>query len=287
MTKKKDISGNDSSKDENESSNNNSSNNDLSNNDLSNNDLSNNDLSNNDLSNNILLDFSSDEDDDYSDDDEFLELNPLQNDKIYNDLVKSDINLHKGCRWWDLDFYPDDGSEQWKFDMAANTQWVAEDEIMRIMNKAKEIVPESRNLVFMGGVALNCVANEKVARQWDDIWIMPNPGDAGSSLGCAANVYGRKINWVHPFLGTNIKGSYPVRRASDLLLKNELIGIANGRAEFGPRALGNRSLIADPRGNDIKDRMNVIKKRQKFRPFAPSVLEEYAHTIFDLPVRQA
>jgi len=70
-------------------------------------------------------------------------------------------------------------------------------------------------------------------------------------------------------------------------LNNELIGIANGRAEFGPRALGHRSLIADPRGNDIKDRMNVIKKRQKFRPFAPSVLEEYAHLIFDLPVKKA
>ena len=207
--------------------------------------------------------------------------------QIYDDLVKSNINLHKGCKWWDLDFYPDDGSEQWKFDIASNTQWVAEDEIMKVMSLAKQIVPETRNLVFMGGVALNCVANEKVARQWDDIWIMPNPGDAGSSLGCAANVYGRKINWVHPFLGTNIKGSYPVRRASDLLLKNELIGIANGRAEFGPRALGNRSLIADPRGNDIKDRMNVIKKRQKFRPFAPSVLEEHAHKIFDLPVRKA
>jgi carbamoyltransferase len=116
---------------------------------------------------------------------------------------------------------------------------------------------------------------------------MPNPGDAGSSLGCAARVYGKKINWVHTFLGTDIKGSYPVKRASDLLLKNELIGIASGRAEFGPRALGNRSLIADPRGNDIKDRMNVIKKRQKFRPFAPSVLEEYAHEIFDLPVKRA
>ena len=207
--------------------------------------------------------------------------------KIYNDLVKSNINLHKGCRWWDLDFYPDDNSEQWKFDIASNTQWVCEDEIMKIMNKAKEIVPESRNLVFMGGVALNCVANEKIAKEWDDIWIMPNPGDAGSSLGCAARVYGRKINWVHPFLGTNIKGSYPVKKASDLLIKGELIGIANGRAEFGPRALGNRSLIADPRGNDIKDRMNVIKKRQKFRPFAPSVLEEHAHEIFDLPVKKA
>ena len=207
--------------------------------------------------------------------------------QIYNDLVKSNVNLHKGCRWWDLDFYPDDGSEQWKFDMASNTQWVCEDEIMKIMNKAKEVVPESKNLVFMGGVALNCVANEKIAKEWEDIWIMPNPGDAGSSLGCAARVYGNKINWIHTFLGTNIKGNYPVKEATKLLLKNELIGIANGRAEFGPRALGNRSLIADPRGNDIKDRVNVIKKRQKFRPFAPSVLEEHAHEIFDLPVDRA
>jgi len=116
---------------------------------------------------------------------------------------------------------------------------------------------------------------------------MPNPGDAGSSLGSAARVYGRKINWVHTFLGTNIKGSYPVKRGVDLLLSGHIVGIANGKAEFGPRALGNRSLIADPRGNDIKDRVNVIKKRQKFRPFAPSVLEEHAHEIFDLPVERA
>jgi len=207
--------------------------------------------------------------------------------KIYEDLVNSNINLHKGCRWWDLDFYKDDGSEQWKFDIASNTQWVCEEEIMKIMNKAKQIVPESNNLIFMGGVALNCVANEKIAKDWDDIWIMPNPGDAGSSLGSAARVYGKKINWNHTFLGTNIKGSYPIKRGVDLLLKGEIVGIANGRAEFGPRALGNRSLIADPRGDDIKDRVNVIKKRQKFRPFAPSVLEEHAHDIFDLPVNRA
>ena len=207
--------------------------------------------------------------------------------KIYKDLFDSNINLHKGCRWWNPDFYKDDGSEQWQFDIAANTQWACEEEIMKIMSKAKQIVPESNNLVFMGGVALNCVANEKIAKDWDDIWIMPNPGDAGSSLGSAARVYGRKLNWVHTFLGTNIKGSYPVRRGVDLLLRGEIIGIANGKAEFGPRALGNRSLIADPRGNDIKDKVNVIKKRQKFRPFAPSVLEEHAHKIFDLPVERA
>ena len=208
-------------------------------------------------------------------------------DRIYNDLIKSNTNLHRGCLNWDLDFYPDDGSEQWKFDMAANTQWVAEDEIMKIMNFAKQIVPESRNLVFMGGVALNCVANEKVAEQWDDVWIMPNPGDAGSSLGCAANVYGKKINWIHPFLGTNIEGEYPIESAAGMITRGNIVGIASGRAEFGPRALGNRSLIADPRGNNVKDKMNVIKKRQKFRPFAPSVLEEHAHRIFELPVKNA
>ena len=71
------------------------------------------------------------------------------------------------------------------------------------------------------------------------------------------------------------------------LLKGNIVGVASGRAEFGPRALGNRSLIADPRGNDIKDKVNVIKRRQKFRPFAPSVLEEHAHEIFDMPVRKS
>ena len=118
------------------------------------------------------------------------------------------------------------------------------------------------NLCLAGGVALNCVANEKIARDWDDIWIMPNPGDAGSSLGSAARVYGRKINWVHTFLGTDIKGSYPVRRGVDLLLKGEIVGIANGRAEFGPRALGARSIIADPRSNKMQKELNL---KVKFR----------------------
>ena len=63
--------------------------------------------------------------------------------------------------------------------------------------------------------------------------------------------------------------------------------MTRGRAEFGPRALGNRSLLADPRGDDIKDRVNKIKKRQEFRPFAPAVLEEHAHEIFDMPVRKS
>ena len=67
------------------------------------------------------------------------------------------------------------------------------------------------------------------------------------------------------------------------LLTSKIVGVASGRAEFGPRALGNRSLLADPRGDTIKDKVNEIKRRQKFRPFAPIILEEYAHEYFDMP----
>tara|TARA_R100001369_G_scaffold76810_1_gene106038 strand:- start:475 stop:1080 length:606 start_codon:yes stop_codon:yes gene_type:complete len=115
---------------------------------------------------------------------------------------------------------------------------------------------------------------------------MPNPGDAGSSLGAAAALYGKHIKWEGPFLGTEIKGKYPVKKALKYLLKGDIIGIANGRAEFGPRALGNRSLLADPRGPHIKDKVNEIKRRQKFRPFAPAIMEEHAHKIFNMPVEK-
>lgn len=78
--------------------------------------------------------------------------------------------------------------------------------------------------------------------------------------------------------------SFTISDALDMLDKREIFGIANGRAEFGPRSLGNRSLLADPRGEKVKDQVNTIKKRQKFRPFAPAVLKENANEIFDLPV---
>ena len=67
-------------------------------------------------------------------------------------------------------------------------------------------------------------------------------------------------------------------------ISNKMVGVANGKAEFGPRALGNRSLLADPRGPEIKDKVNEIKRRQKFRPFAPSIMEEFAHDYFEMPV---
>ena len=139
----------------------------------------------------------------------------------------------------------------------------------------------------MGGVALNCVANGKLFSLFQNVHIMPNPGDAGSSLGAAAlhayNTSGNKVKWEGPYLGNDIEGKYPIKKALASLLKGEIFGIANGKAEFGPRALGNRTLSADPRGDTIKDKVNKIKRRQEFRPFAPIILQEHVHDYFKMP----
>jgi len=167
-------------------------------------------------------------------------------------------------------------------DIAASAQAIAEQEIYKVMQRAQDF-GWSTNLVYMGGVALNCLANRKLGDYFEKIWIMPCPGDAGSSLGAAALTYGGRIKWNNAYLGTNISGEYPVDAIIDCLLRDKIAGVASGRAEFGPRALGNRSLLADPRGQDIKDRVNAIKRRQQFRPFAPVVLEEYADLYFEMP----
>jgi len=167
-------------------------------------------------------------------------------------------------------------------DIAASAQAILEQEIYNIMQRAKDF-GWSRNLVYQGGVALNCLANRNLNEYFENIWIMPCPGDSGSSLGAAALAYGHKINWRNAYLGTEIPGTYPVDALIDYLLRDRIVGVACGRAEFGPRALGNRSLLADPRGPDIKDRVNAIKQRQQFRPFAPVVLEEHADEYFDIP----
>jgi carbamoyltransferase len=167
-------------------------------------------------------------------------------------------------------------------DLAAGAQELAEQLILNVMLRARQF-NWSNNLVYMGGVALNCAANARIGRYFDNIWIMPCPGDAGSSLGAAALTLGRKINWQNAFLGHDIPGPYPVNSILDRLLADKIVGVASGRAEFGPRALGNRSLLADPRGQEIKEKVNDIKRRQQFRPFAPVILEELADTYFDMP----
>ena len=166
--------------------------------------------------------------------------------------------------------------------VAFAAQYIAEDLIASVMMKASKL-GYSENLVYCGGVALNCSANRILGEYFDNIWIMPNPGDAGSSLGAAAMAVGRRLVWDNAFLGFNITGPYPIKDIISELATNKICGVASGRAEFGPRALGNRSLLADPRGPDIKDRVNEIKRRQKFRPFAPVILEELVHEYFDMP----
>lgn len=166
--------------------------------------------------------------------------------------------------------------------IAAAGQVITETLIQHIMQTAQSLTG-SENLVYMGGVALNCLANQYLGDYFDNIWIMPCPGDAGSSLGAAALAYGRSLIWNSPYLGYTIPGPYPVDSALECLLTDRMCGVASGAAEFGPRALGNRSLLADPRGPDIKDRVNDIKRRQRFRPFAPVILAECASEYFDLP----
>jgi len=207
--------------------------------------------------------------------------NPIHVNKL-EDLIEDRstldfaVNLHTGLQ----DEYL--GKDANEMDIAASTQVLTESLISTVMIKAR-IFAKSRNLVFGGGVALNCSANRKLGAFFNNIWIMPNPGDAGNSLGAAALGYGKRLAWKDAFLGHEIKGDYPVDNIVKELYTHKIVGVASGRAEFGPRALGNRSLLADPRGPEIKDKVNEIKRRQKFRPFAPVILEEHLSDYFDMP----
>ena len=193
---------------------------------------------------------------------------PSINDQKYN--------FHKGITDWE-----DPISEQDKFDIAAAVQKVYELRLIEFMRFARAKTQKD-NLVFMGGCALNSKANTLLWDIFDDVWIMPNPGDAGSSLGAALAVYGKHIDWKHPYLGTNIPGEYPVDKIVETLLSEKVAPVASGRAEFGPRSLGNRSILADPRDPNIKDKVNLIKQRELFRPFAPVVMAEHASKWFDM-----
>ena len=187
-------------------------------------------------------------------------------------------NLHRGCKDW----APELNSQQDIYDIAAATQRVYESVFAKILHYARHIT-HSRNLVLMGGCALNCVANKIAYNFFDDVWIMPNPGDAGSSVGAVLSHWNKHIEWPGAMLGYDMKSSTPNIEIVNYLLEHKICGLARGPAEFGPRALGNRSLIADPRGNDIKGKVNAIKRREEFRPFAPAILAELAGDYFDIP----
>lgn len=186
-------------------------------------------------------------------------------------------NLHRGCTDWAPDLIIKDS-----FEIAASVQSIYEELFYNVLMKAQQLTG-SQNLVLMGGCALNCSANRLTGRFFNQTWIMPNPGDAGSAIGAVL----AKKKWHIPFesalLGYDMGYHKSNQEIVDYLLENKICGIARGKAEFGPRALGNRSVIADPRGKDIKDTVNEIKQRQQFRPFAPAILEELVDDYFDMP----
>jgi carbamoyltransferase len=197
-------------------------------------------------------------------------------DEYFPQYDQQKYNFHKGINDWGMAI-----TDQDRFDIAAAVQMVYEQRLNDFMRMAKRLTGKN-NLVFMGGCALNSSANTILWNIFKDIWIMPNPGDAGSSLGAAAALYGKHLNWQGPYLGHDLGGNYPVDKILNSLIVNKVAAVATGRSEYGPRALGNRSILADPRDPNIKDIVNSIKQREKFRPFAPVVLEEYASEWFDM-----
>lgn len=197
-------------------------------------------------------------------------------DEYFPNYHTQKYNFHRGIHDWGMPI-----TEQDKFDIAAAVQAVYTSRLMEFMRMAK-LITGKKNLVFMGGCALNSSANTSLWNLFDMIWIMPNPGDAGSSLGAAAAMYGKHLEWKDPYLGYDLGGKYPVQEIVDGILKDGIVAVATGRAEYGPRALGNRSILADPRDPNIKDKVNLIKQRELFRPFAPVIMEECADKWFDM-----
>jgi len=197
-------------------------------------------------------------------------------DEYFPSYDKQKYNFHQGINDWGIII-----TEQDRFDIAAAAQMVYEQRLNQFMRMAKNITGKN-NLVFMGGCALNSSANTLLWNIFDMIWIMPNPGDAGSSLGAAAALYGKHLNWEGPYLGHNLNNKYPVIKILNKILEDGIAAVAVGKAEYGPRALGNRSILADPRDPNIKDKVNLIKQRELFRPFAPVVIEEHASKWFDM-----
>ena len=204
---------------------------------------------------------------------------------------------------------------QFHMDIAASIQNVTE-EIMIKLSRSIRKEYNIKNLCLAGGVALNCVANGKILNEkiFDNIWIQPAAGDAGGSLGAALALWylengnDRKINNSDMMKGSYLGNEYSqaeieselkqiganyetfdyesiLNKTSDFLMKDKAIGWFQGRMEFGPRALGGRSILADPRSDSMQKNLNLkVKYRESFRPFAPSILEEDLSNWFDIDV---
>ena len=203
---------------------------------------------------------------------------------------------------------------QFHMDIASSIQEVTEEIMMKLAKSLKNEYGLD-NLCLAGGVALNCVANGKLLKEriFKNIWVQPAAGDAGGSLGAALALWHidqnnpRKIDINNDsmqgsYLGPNfsqkqieeqlkkaganfeiMKEEELIRKTSESLLKGDAIGWFQGRMEFGPRALGGRSILADPRSSEMQKNLNLkVKFRESFRPFAPSILRDYVNDWFDI-----
>ena len=229
------------------------------------------------------------------------------------------LSMTNDAKWEKLFGFPRRKSEselnQHYMNMAFAIQEITEEMVLKLAETAKELT-KSENIVLAGGVALNCVANGKLLRtkMFKGLWVQPASGDAGGSLGAAMAVH--YISFGHErtniekrdsmkgaYLGPefsdrdieNVARRYDAKykkfddfselcdKTADLLNNDTVIGWFQGRMEFGPRALGNRSILGDPRCPEMQKKLNLkIKYREGFRPFAPSVLEEDISAFFDI-----
>lgn len=206
--------------------------------------------------------------------DDFFEKLPSRDDP--NTVFKE--NLHRGCLWW----RPDINSVTDYVDIAAAVQAIYTDILDGILQWI-QTQSNAKHLALVGGCALNCVANTFAHHRYNRVWVPPNPGDAGSAIGAILATTPLLEPLEHAYLGTNIPGVYPITDIIHDLKTTGVAAVACGRAEFGPRALGHRSILADPRLPDIKDRVNAIKHREPFRPFSPMCLEEHVDSHFFKP----
>ena len=262
---------------------------------------------------------------------------PKYYDLIMNELVdvKNDGSLHLNMKYFAFTYdkiminhsfeelfgrttrKEDSKIDQTHYDIGASAQLVLEEVLLKMVNHIHQQTGQ-KNLCLGGGVALNGVANYRILKEssFEQLWIPPSPGDAGSSIGCAEYTYysflknKRSIEtdianisknvYVGPHYSNDeiknfltsqnilykyLERSDLLKKTAKLIAEQNIVGWYQDKMEWGPRALGNRSILADPRNAEMKDILNEkIKHREKFRPFAPSVLAEYAPQYFEIDI---
>jgi len=189
--------------------------------------------------------------------------------------IRTAYNFNKGCRG-----IIEVESENDRFDIAAAVQRIYEEKLI-VFVKAMMFKYKSSNIMLCGGCALNCSANTKLLDIVDNIHIFPHPGDGGSSVGACLAYTQQNIEMKHNFWGYDAGNTHSPESVVQEILSKGFSFVINERAEFGPRALGNRSILADPRNKAMQDQINNIKGRELFRPFAPCILKDFFSEYFD------